>query len=479
MGWQGHTQRKKGIIGTSVIHTARIEPVVNPGEVWVTDDFKNLLKDSRFAFDEIGVVSLAKQYGNGRLYRLRWEHESARKSFIASHSKTFNAMWLDSDASTIAEYAKKNSFFELSTQIDLWLYTGETFIFNCRQSLKSRDTALQMRLLIRRPEMDDKKLSMIKATIAAVQEIVEVNSKIDIQIRYYSGEPSIRMELFQDDTRGKLLIGAYRHRPMRSVEFVGAEDNKMIVLDYLESAHTYVKDIVKGRFEYMWNKCTPFRACLFDLDGVLVDSMSFHYAAWKEAIIRFGGNADALDFCSDVYSREGQKEEITARDFCDKYLIGKTPPISEIIKAKNEEYDRLFHRLSVFSGCYELLTRLKSRRILLALVTGSPERVATGIVNKWFPGIFDCIITGSDVERGKPDPQPYLTAASRLNLTPRECLVIENAPLGTDAGVKAGMQVVAVLMNSPLNEQCLMKAGASQVCKNIVFLNEYLEANFR
>ncbi len=78
------------------------------------------------------------------------------------------------------------------------------------------------------------------------------------------------------------------------------------------------------------------------------------------------------------------------------------------------------------------------------MVSGSHADTIDKIVNKFFPNYFDVIITGSDLERGKPDPAPYLKALEKLELAKNECIVIENAPLGITAAKRAGLYCVAV-----------------------------------
>jgi beta-phosphoglucomutase len=84
------------------------------------------------------------------------------------------------------------------------------------------------------------------------------------------------------------------------------------------------------------------------------------------------------------------------------------------------------------------------RHFKLALVSGSHVDTIGKVVNKYFSNCFDVIITGSDLERGKPDPDPYLKAIEKLDILKNECMVIENAPMGITAARRAGIYCVAV-----------------------------------
>ena len=102
-----------------------------------------------------------------------------------------------------------------------------------------------------------------------------------------------------------------------------------------------------------------------------------------------------------------------------------------------------FDRIKPFEGIPDCLDELK-QHFKLAVVSGSNRKTVEKVVDKFFPGYFEVIINGSDLERGKPDPDPYLKALEMLDLTRNECIVVENAPLGITAAKRAGLYCVAV-----------------------------------
>ena len=115
-------------------------------------------------------------------------------------------------------------------------------------------------------------------------------------------------------------------------------------------------------------------------------------------------------------------------------------------------------------GISELLSYLHERSVPKALVTGSPRDQAELIVQKHFQGLFDVVVSGIDVNRGKPHPEPYSNAISELKIQhPHHCLAIENAPLGVRSARRAGLLVYGVLHNSPVPEEKLTENGAEAV----------------
>jgi beta-phosphoglucomutase len=223
---------------------------------------------------------------------------------------------------------------------------------------------------------------------------------------------------------------------------------------------------------------TSIRACLFDMDGVLLDSMALHLASWKEAFSKVGAAVESADFEKEVYLREGQKSEVGIPELADKYGANPAVSVEEILSLKNTSFAKLADGVVPMGKMCELLEWLKSMGIRLALVTGTPRDVAVALVEKWFDGLFDCVVTGSDLARGKPDPLPYTTAAQKLGLMPSECVVIENAPLGVESGVRAKIRVIGFLAHSPLGEEYLLNAGASSVHRSIASLRRELEKVF-
>ncbi|MEL7664042.1 MAG: HAD family phosphatase [Methanosarcina mazei] len=180
------------------------------------------------------------------------------------------------------------------------------------------------------------------------------------------------------------------------------------------------------------------KAIIFDMDGVLVDSMRFQADAWAKAFQDAGINIVR----EDIYELEGSNDKRLIKSIFKE--ARKEPEPEHFERLPEKKRDLLeFDRIKPFEGIPECLDELK-RNFRLAMVSGSNRNTVGKIVDKFFSGYFDVVINGSDLERGKPDPDPYLKALEMLGLTKNECMVIENAPFGITAAKRAGLYCVAV-----------------------------------
>jgi len=187
------------------------------------------------------------------------------------------------------------------------------------------------------------------------------------------------------------------------------------------------------------------RAILFDMDGVIVDSMPYHFIAWYEALRPWNIRIN----CFDVYLKEGEKWQYTLKDLMKRAGVTPTPRMLARIFADRERIFIKYYKRSIFAGAEEFIRCLKRRGYLLGLVTGTPSREMLRILPRRIAASFDCIVTGDQVTRGKPSPAPYLKAARALRLAGSDCLVIENAPLGIKSAKRAGMTCFALTTSLP------------------------------
>jgi beta-phosphoglucomutase len=187
------------------------------------------------------------------------------------------------------------------------------------------------------------------------------------------------------------------------------------------------------------------RAVIFDMDGVIVDSMPYHFLAWYEALRPFGIRAG----CFDVYSKEGEKWQKTLKYFLIKAKIKPTRAILKKIFSHRHRIFRSYFKRFIFKGVKELLICIKKRNYLLGLVTGTPTEELKEILPKGIYDLFDCIVAGDLVKKGKPHPQPYLKASLFLGVKPKECVVVENAPFGIQSAKRAGMFCIALTTSLP------------------------------
>ena len=202
------------------------------------------------------------------------------------------------------------------------------------------------------------------------------------------------------------------------------------------------------------------KVVLFDMDGVLYDSMPNHGIAWQRAMKEFG-----IHFTlEDSYATEGARGVDTIRKYA-KAQLGKE--LSE--EEAQQMYDvkaHYFHEMpeaKVFDGVIDLMQKIKASGLKIGIVTGSAQLPLIERVTRDF-GEFvtkDQITTAYDVKRGKPNPDPYLMGLQKAgNYLPEEGIVVENAPLGVHAGVAAGCYTVAI-NSGPLPDATLLDEGAN------------------
>lgn len=208
------------------------------------------------------------------------------------------------------------------------------------------------------------------------------------------------------------------------------------------------------------------KAIIFDVDGVLVDSMRFQADSW----IKLFDGVDIKITREDIYLLEGSNDREIIKIIFER--AGKEPEFGQIehlAKKRNKIFD--FDLIEPFKGTLDCLKELK-RHFTLAAVSGSSHSIVERNMNKFFSGFFDVIIDGDEMERGKPNPDPYLKALEKLDLTKKECIVVENAPLGITAAIRAELYCVAVA--STLDPEKLKYADL--VFENHATLFDYLKS---
>jgi len=187
------------------------------------------------------------------------------------------------------------------------------------------------------------------------------------------------------------------------------------------------------------------RAILFDMDGVIVDSMPYHFLAWYEALRPWGVRVS----CFDVYLKEGERWDKTLMSLLRLSNIKPRVDTLKKIFLNRQKIFRKYFKRFIFQDAKEFLFCLKRKGYLLGLVTGTPDKEIDEILPKGIKKLFDIIISGNKVKHGKPHPQPYLEAALGLRLLPSECTVIENSPLGIKSAKSAGMMCMALTTSLP------------------------------
>ena len=213
------------------------------------------------------------------------------------------------------------------------------------------------------------------------------------------------------------------------------------------------------------------KAVIFDLDGVLIDGMPFHWQAWARAFDSFGIQIKK----EEIYLREGEKRQVTVNELYKKYTGREPEPAlaEAIIKEKDSVYKTIF-TVQFIPGALELLSSLEQRGVKAGLVTGSTSLAEMFRHHPKFLAFFDTVIDGDATPRGKPSPDPYLAAVEGLNLPADECCVIENAPLGIRSAVAAKLTCYGVRGPSPLSPETLKAAGAHFTFESLTKLMDCL-----
>ena len=188
------------------------------------------------------------------------------------------------------------------------------------------------------------------------------------------------------------------------------------------------------------------RAVLFDLDGVLVDSMRFHVQAWQSAVRSvLNGRVAAQE----IYRREGEPGRVTARDVL---IAHGRRPTATAMAALLEEKERCFMacrwRIRPYRCARRLLAVAQCSGLPLGLVTGTSQPEVRRMVPAWMRAVFRVLVTGDRVRRGKPHPEPYRTACRWLRVDPERTLVVENAPYGIASAQSAGIGCVVGVATS-------------------------------
>jgi beta-phosphoglucomutase len=181
-----------------------------------------------------------------------------------------------------------------------------------------------------------------------------------------------------------------------------------------------------------------YKAVLFDFDGVLGKTMEDNYNAWVDSLSSVGIEIQREEY----FLIEGMPPKQVAKNFLEKNRFG-LELVDDIVRSKEKHYleNKSF---SLYEGAEKLIEKLKGYGFRLGLVTGASRERLMGTGVNQFLDKFDVLVTGDQVVNGKPDPEPYLLGAKKLNVEPLECVVIENAPLGIRSAKKAGMHCIAI-----------------------------------
>ena len=215
------------------------------------------------------------------------------------------------------------------------------------------------------------------------------------------------------------------------------------------------------------------KAVLFDMDGVIYNSMPNHAKAWNEAMNSYGLN---MPF-SMAYEYEGMRGIETIKVITRQQW--KREVSDEEATKMYQHKSRLFAThcqetpATIMPGVKSLMQQIKAQGMKICVVTGSGQHTLLDKLQNDFNGLLsrELMVTAFDVKHGKPNPEPYIIGMQKCGVEPWETIVIENAPLGVRAAHAAHCFTIAV-NTGPLPAAMLIKEGADLVYSKMEMLSD-------
>ena len=219
-----------------------------------------------------------------------------------------------------------------------------------------------------------------------------------------------------------------------------------------------------------WSK---IKAVFFDMDGVLYDSMKNHEATWIASFQQYHIALPPFE----AYLNEGRTGNATIDYIFKKYL--NRPATRQEQEEVYTYTTRLMNqapKAEIMPEMPALLSFLRAKQIATFVVTGSRQPSLIEKLKRDFEIESHQIVSGANVKKGKPDPEPYLMALQKSGFQLHECLVLENAPLGIESGKAAGLYTVGV-NTGILEDTILWDAGADELFDDTTVLaTQWMEA---
>lgn len=203
-------------------------------------------------------------------------------------------------------------------------------------------------------------------------------------------------------------------------------------------------------------------AVLFDMDGVIVDSEPLHEEAAIIIMREYGVELKR----EDLMDCKGGTLDDDAKILFKRYRL-EEGKIDDFKNKKSELVIKLIReRASEFPGVRELLENLSKHGMKLALCSSSQRSEINAVLETLgFTGFFEVVVSGAELERGKPAPDVFLEATKKLNVNPINCVVIEDTILGVQAAKSAGAKCLAV--TNTFKEKNLLEAGADFIVNSL------------
>ncbi len=204
------------------------------------------------------------------------------------------------------------------------------------------------------------------------------------------------------------------------------------------------------------------KACIFDLDGVIVDTAKYHFMAWQRLARELGISITVAD--NERLKGVGRLESLDII----LEIRGVRLPQEEKVKLANKkndwfvEYIQAMKKEEIFAGTRELLACLKKHNVKLGLASSS-KNAKTVLGKIELEDDFDTVVDGTMIEFTKPHPEIFLKAAARLGISPDACVVMEDAEAGVAAALSAGMKCVGIGSMAQLGKAHTVRANIAQL----------------
>ena len=204
------------------------------------------------------------------------------------------------------------------------------------------------------------------------------------------------------------------------------------------------------------------KACIFDLDGVIVDTAVYHYKAWKRLANELG-----FDFSEEANEKLKGVSRVRSLELILQWGgVTKTKAEQDELAAKKNAWyvDMISHMTpaEILPGAREFVE--DCRRAGLKIALGSASKNSGMILEKvGITDLFDVVIDGNKVTKPKPDPEVFLKGAEELGIAPAECVVFEDAIAGIEAAINGGMKSVGIGSPDVLGEANLVVSGLNEM----------------
>jgi HAD superfamily hydrolase (TIGR01509 family) len=205
---------------------------------------------------------------------------------------------------------------------------------------------------------------------------------------------------------------------------------------------------------------TVYKAIIFDMDGVIIDSKELVESFWIEKLEKYGLHIPKESFDERFHGRP-------ARLIIEKEFSGLDEQEQSAMEKEIKEFDSSVDKFDLIPGVEDFMRQCIEYNIPIALVTSAlPPKVDRMLASLSIDPPFETVVTANLVSNGKPSPECYRLAIQKLNITPSEAIIFEDSLSGVQAASGAGANVIGV--NEPHMEETLKKAGSSLVIQDFI-----------